>query len=64
MSFLVHERGQYEPPACEGCGQRHHVQWVETTTIDELSRGQQSFLPGQTYCRTSGCVYNDLEQAR
>lgn len=64
MSFLVHERGQYEPPACPGCLRRHNVDWLDVTSRDDLANGGRRYLPGRTYCRTSGCVYNELEQAR
>lgn len=62
--YLVHERGQYEPPACPGCLKRHYVQWCETTSWAEAARGEKWYLPGRNYCRTTGCVYNDQEQAR
>ncbi len=63
MTYLIQERGQYEPPACPGCLKPHWVDWKETTTFEELARGEQTFLPGQTCCRTPGCAYNGTEQA-
>jgi hypothetical protein len=61
VSFLVHERSQYEPPACPGCLRRQEFDWINCTLNTDP---EPRYLPGQTYCRTSGCVYNDLEQAR
>lgn len=60
-TYRVHERGQYEPPACPGCHQRHHVDWLDFT---QLGDPEPKYIPGRDYCRTPGCVYNDLEQAR
>lgn len=61
MTYRVHERGQYEPPACPDCHRRHQVDWHDVTT---WSGAERAYIPGLDYCRTPGCVYNDLEQAR
>ncbi len=64
MSYLTHERGQYEPPTCPGCQQRTRVDWIDATTPHDLARMERRWVPGRWHCRTEGCAYNDLEQPR